>query len=774
MKRFYRPLSSICHYLPSVIILVFGMMALYSTVHLLESRQNQNEIYHSYVAKNLAFQGQFYDFEHSYDKFLMDGNNKDFGDVKTRFKLFNATIQASLKNSRTYSPIGVSDYNRSFNVIVEKAHEIEGKFTDSNSKGELKNPSVVMLSLKDNVDVLHESMKGLQKISLNIYEQEAMSPQLDSDEAWLYWSVITMGLSGFLLVLLNIDKIRKLGVANEEKNSTLSVLKNRLEALELARDGVLIMDHDDRVRYLNKSLCSISAIDSDEKEMLVGGTWDDVFSSSDTEVIREDILPELNELGFWFGEFPMYRDDNSILYTEMSFTRLPDGGLIGTIQDITEKHRAECERKEMEGQFHQAQKLEAIGRLAGGVAHDFNNILAAMNGYAEFLIDDLDPKSEQYRFADNIYQAGIQARDLVDQMLTFSRRGDQETECFDLVESMADVASMLRATMPKTIEFGDNSALPYAPISGNTTQISQLIMNLCVNAQDAMVDEHGTLKIDIEGVCANDVELETEGIKLDALPDARNAPFLHIEDVSASKTRLILGHLAKNKNYAKLSIEDTGCGMSRVILEHVFEPFFTTKPVDKGTGLGLATVHGVVISHQAMMVIESQIGKGTCFDIYFPLSQDAVLENSDDPPISQAEKQNSLKDRNILVVEDQEAVRVMVVQVLERLGLNVKIASSGLEGLEVIRNNPEYFDVVITDYNMPKMTGLEMVQQACIDYPDLPFIILSGYSQEKISELIADHPSVKQILRKPVSKGLLSECIEDVLQKAEINIAAVG
>ncbi len=583
---------------------------------------------------------------------------------------------------------------------------------------------------------------------------------LNQKELTLYWSVIAVGLSSFILIILHTYKATELKRMNEEKKQGLELLENRLAALEVAQDGILMIDHAQKLTYMNKSLCNITDISIEKRDTYTNQTWQSIFPPSCHEMIGEEILPSLKKDGHWIGEFPIGKEDGTTAYTELSLTRLPDGGMIGTVQDVTEKHKAQKDKESLESQFYQAQKMEAIGRLAGGVAHDFNNILAAMNGYAEFLVSDLDDDTDQHQFARNILQAGMQARDLVDQMLAFSRQTDSEQEGLDLLVSVNEAVQMVRATMPKTTEVTESYSVPYAPIVGNTTQISQLIMNLCVNAQDAMEDQHGSLVIDVGAVQSDD--MVSIDILRDDLPDPSENPHLRIDELKAGTTRLILGHIAKNQKYARLRVQDTGSGMSRVIMEHIFEPFFTTKPVDKGTGLGLATVHGVIVSHKGAMVIESKLGTGTCFELFFPLLED--VETSFAEPSTNTDSHESAPARkNILLVEDQENVRDMVLTMLERLGYDVTFAVSGLDGLDVVREHPDKFDLIITDHNMPKMTGLEMVQQIHLDLPELPFILLSGYSEEKLQDIINDHPAIKTVIRKPVSSETLSKKIQAVI-----------
>ncbi len=616
-----------------------------------------------------------------------------------------------------------------------------------------------MLALHYSVLMINLTGRLLEFIP-DIFNSEKLSEMLNKQSSWLYWSVMAVGFSGFILVVLNSSKLTQLKSLNEEKNHIVETLEMRLSALEVAQEGIFIVDNKGFISYMNKSLYLINGLDLDERNKYIGKEWLSIFSDDDRLSIEKNILSEFSVKGVWVGDFSMFKPDGSIIYVDLSLTILPDGGLIGTIEDITEKHKAESEKKAFEEQFYQAQKMEAIGRLAGGIAHDFNNILAAMNGYAEFLKDDLPDDSDQYKFADNILQAGAQARDLVDQMLAFSRTSESESKALDLIVPVSEAITMIQATMSKSVGINQDFSIPYAPILGNSTQISQLIMNLCVNAMDAMEDDGGALNIDITKIDIND--LEYNNFIRDDLPNPKDSPIFRIEDISPSHTRLFLGHLAKNQDYVMLRVSDSGMGMSRIIMEHIFEPFFTTKPVDKGTGLGLSTVHGIIVSHKGFMVINSTLGKGTSFDIYFPLSEE-IRDVKNIVNEELLEKHTISSKKHILLVEDQENVRSMIILLLERLGYEVSHAVNGLDALDMVRENPEQFDLIITDYNMPEMTGLEMAQQVHLDLPDIPFIMLSGYSQDSVREIIDGHAAIKTVIRKPVSRDILSTKIQAVL-----------
>ncbi len=601
----------------------------------------------------------------------------------------------------------------------------------------------------------------------NLYSAEqkkSMAQLMRKREDWLYWSVLAIGFSGFLLVVLNTDKLKKLKKANEDKGATLGLLRNRLAAMEASRDGIGIINSDGNLAYMNNALMKLHNIPEDEEHEYIGSPWEGLYAQEGREEILEGrkqiqdaAMSELQEQGYWRGESPIAMKDGGVVNAELSLTLLPDGGFIGTVRDISHRKKMEAERKGLEDQFYQAQKMEAIGRLAGGIAHDFNNILAAMNGYAEFLIDDLEEKSAQHQFAVNILQAGRQARDLVDQMLAFSRRKESTKDSFDLVGPVHETLSMLQATLPKTIEVRQELKVANAPINGNANQIAQAIMNLCVNAKDAIEDEHGKLNVSLDIIGSSECGLPA--ILIDDLEQLEKAPPIRFEEPEPGRTRLFLGKMVKDHDYVCLSVEDTGSGMSKVIMEHIFEPFFTTKPVDKGTGLGLATVHGVVAGHQGAMVVDSTLGKGTRFDLFFPVSE-VVMETDF---IEEKEGAAKAGSGRVLLVEDQDSVRDMLLTMLERLGYEAAACVSGLEALDVLRENPDAFDLVLTDHNMPKMTGLELAQQINIDFPDLPFILLSGYSENKLRDLMEENLAIKAILRKPIAKDALAQKIEAVL-----------
>lgn len=614
--------------------------------------------------------------------------------------------------------------------------------------------------LQQKYDLLSEQYEGMTGIhdAADHRRIALLNQNVRDHERSLYWIIIALSLMSFLLLILNMDKMRRLERVNTEKKDALDLLEQRLAAIEASVEGIGIVDSRGNLTYMNSALQKLHGIEDRQKGDFIGKSWLNLYTDKGKRQVLEEVMPGFMEDGYWFGKNKILRQDGEVVHVEMSMTLLEGGGFIGTARDVSERERINAEKKAMQDQLSQAQKMEAIGRLAGGIAHDFNNILAAMNGYAEFLTEDLEKGSQPQKYAKNILQAGHQARALVDKILTFSRRHENAIEVVGFSAPLRESLSMLEATFPKSVEVKTDISFPEAKIDGNTIQITQMIMNLCVNAKDAMEGEKGQLFVELSR-CDPTKDVPISMIA-NELPDPEASPLIRVEDGEPDQTFLYMGTVVHDREYVRLSVRDTGSGMNRVIIEHVFEPFFTTKDEHKGTGLGLATVHGTVRSHRGALILESTLGKGTRFDLLFPLSQQTAQKAE-----NEIDGSDVLHSGMILMVDDQEEVLTMTATMLERLGYDVQTASNGLEALDRLREEPEEFDLVLTDHNMPKMTGLELVKEAHLDFPDLPFVLLSGYSKKKLEELMDEHEAIKAILRKPVSQKQLGKTLAGVLQE---------
>jgi PAS domain S-box-containing protein len=416
------------------------------------------------------------------------------------------------------------------------------------------------------------------------------------------------------------------------------------------------------------------------------------------------------------GKTAFLRPDGTRRVAKVTIVPLDADAIILIARDIT----AELV---MEEHLRQGQKMEAIGTLAGGIAHDFNNILAAILGYVELALNDSRDNASLREKLEAIYNAGIRARDLVTQMLTFSRKDAQTKTPIDLEALVKDALKLLRPAIPTTIEISKQLDAQGC-ILGDPSRINQVIMNLCTNAYQAMEAGGGIL-----GICLSEVELN-------GTPDI---------PVTRPAGR-----------YAKLTVSDTGVGIPGEHLDRIFDPYFTTKPQGKGTGLGLAVVHGIVKSHGGTVEVESRVGKGTRFDLYLPLTQ-APLETQ----ITEAQRPAGGSER-ILLVDDEAFILDIGNAMLSKLGYAVTTTGDPAQALELFGERPSHFDLVITDMTMPKMTGDKLACELLRIRPDIPVILCTGYS-ELTSPKKAAAMGIKGYLTKPVSMNALSGMVRKLL-----------
>lgn len=365
--------------------------------------------------------------------------------------------------------------------------------------------------------------------------------------------------------------------------------------------------------------------------------------------------------------------------------------------DITGRRKAEADKQRLELQLRQSQKLEAIGTLAGGIAHDFNNILSPIIGFTEMALADIPQTSQMADNLEEVLKAANRARELVKQILFVSRYvPEQQRKSVDLSSVVGEALKFLRALLPTTVEIRQD--LEKGVVLADATQIHRVLMNLCTNAAQAMNDR-GVLDVRLSRVDLSKRDLADCSI-VDIKPGA---------------------HL-------QLSISDTGSGMDTATMERIFDPYFTTKEVGKGNGLGLAVVRGIVKKHEGAITVRSQPGKGTTFCVYLPLMEATVDANEDDdgsPPTG---------NERVLLVDDERIVAEMGKAVLNHLGYMVTTETDSLRALEIFRSRPDEFDLVITDYTMPHLTGMDLSREIRLIRPNLPIIICTGYSQEVTAE----------------------------------------
>jgi signal transduction histidine kinase/ActR/RegA family two-component response regulator len=388
--------------------------------------------------------------------------------------------------------------------------------------------------------------------------------------------------------------------------------------------------------------------------------------------------------------------------------------------------KRDSEKKQLEEQLLHSQKMEAIGTLAGGIAHDFNNILGVIVGYTELALLDI-PETDPLRGKlDQVLKASGRATDLVKQILAFSRKDKQKLAPIRIDPIVKEAIKMLRSSLPTTIAIRTDIKKINSSILSDPSQIHQILMNLCTNASHAMPDKKGVLEVSLDEV---DID----------------------QDKASKHADLQTGR------YQRLTVRDNGEGIKPEIMDRIFDPFFTTKGPGKGTGMGLAVVHGIVKRCKGAIIFDSKPGKGTTFQIFFPIVDSNTPE--------QLEIHKNIPDGNekILYIDDEKQIINLGREILEELGYKVVAKTTATDAIEVFRAAPDSFDVVITDMTMPEMTGIELAGQISIIRPGIPIILCSGYHANITKEKVRE-AGIREIIMKPFAINEIACAIRDVLE----------
>ena len=516
---------------------------------------------------------------------------------------------------------------------------------------------------------------------------------------------------GSVLVFQNVTEKRR---AEEELRE--SALTHR-KILQTAMDGFWRMDHEGRLLEVNGAYCRMSGYS--EKELL-GMKISDLEVSMPPDQIHDNIQMIKSREKHRF-ETRHRRKDGSVFDVEISSQYHNElGGIFYVFtRDITENKR-------LQARLSQAQKMESIGTLAGGIAHDFNNILSPILLYSEFVMSEIEPDNPLQDSVKEIYTAGERARKLVRQILTFARKGSGERIRLRASLIIDDAVKFLRSTIPSSIDIRYENRAGQDSILADPTQLNQIIMNLCTNAAHAMQKNGGIL----------DIILENRDI---TAREAKWSP-----DINPGR-------------YLLIAVEDNGAGIPTEDLDRIFEPYYTTKDPGEGTGLGLAIIHGIVQDYGGHIEVKSQVGKGTIFHVYLPVSE------SGNQTIKQEKARIPRGNEHILFVDDEEAAVKAMKKILERLGYRVTATTSSQEALEIFKKNPESFDLVITDMTMPEMTGDRLAEELMSVRPGIPVILCSGYT-EKIDEETATKKGIGAFIIKPVVMSEIAMTIRNVLE----------
>jgi PAS domain S-box-containing protein len=546
------------------------------------------------------------------------------------------------------------------------------------------------------------------EIGVTLKKKEIMSLAYDNRNIMMLLSAVFFVITVLCIVVFSRTISRPV-------QKTLTTLN---QAIDQAAEAICIIGLDRKVRMVNPAMANIFDCPA---EAMVGK---DLFSDDIAETSGDEIWQQLEGDRIWSGHINGKKRDGGSFFLDVTVTPVKNekgevSCFLGIGRDITQELA-------MEAKNRQGQKMEAIGTLAGGIAHDFNNILSAIFGYTELTVQSLQEARSPLFFLPDIQKAAERARDLVQQIMAFSRQADQGNKALVPKDIVKEALKLLRASLPSTIDIEVDIRNDWL-IHGDPTQVHQIVMNLCTNAGYAMREKGGTLRVTLA-----DVSLDASSLA------------------------------AKPGNHVMLEISDTGPGIPPEVMDRIFDPFFTTKPQGEGTGLGLSVIHGIVESMGGFVSVESTVGEGATFGVYFPAAKGSkallqVQDRSGDEIPHGSER--------ILLVDDEDILVETGSAMLERLGYQVTGFLSSPSALAAFRENPEAFDAVISDYTMPHMTGYELAEKLTEIRPDIPIIICSGYIERPRGASLRE-VGIMAFVKKPIKMAEIGRSLRSVLDGA--------
>lgn len=552
-------------------------------------------------------------------------------------------------------------------------------------------------------------------------------------------------------------EIERLAIERDAEGSRARMAEV-LTALDVARDAIIMADDERCIIYVNDSAIRLFGLRGQAAD-LIGIRLRDLEGEPGHRSRADEVMAALREGGEWHGSSSWTRpSDGRPVLIDSHVHRLPAGGFVLIAADASPRLRHEEEKRLQQMREAQASKLEALGNLAGGIAHDFNNLLGAILGFAQLLVKDLEPASDQRHYAERIVGASERGRSLVQQIMSFSRHSTVEFAKIDVGESITEAHELLRASLPASTRIVIDNRASDVVVLGDKGQLLQVLVNLCVNASDALAGGQGTITLTVD-------HLDRGRTELAHLPPVDGSPspqgvvsWVDFDGIG----RIATGGLSE-RDSVSISVRDTGPGIREDIRDKIFDPFFTTKSKGRGTGLGLAMVHRIVLEHGGAIMAETAEWAGTTFEVILPMAEAAPAQKRRAARQRRAAKGQEQRAA-ILVVDDDEAFSAMVDAALSRRGHKVQSTTDPRVALAWVKRRSAHWDILVTDQSMPHIKGQELVQSCKIHAPELRCIICTGYSSG-MDETQAKAVGADGFLNKPFDVDALEHMVDALIAR---------